>query len=76
MKQEPGQDLESALLRRRKAERDEAIAAYAAKHAGTDVALDVELEAATVEHLAAGTLLDHKDTKTQSNTKRLHRELL
>jgi len=31
--------------------RHEAIAAYAAKHAGSDVDLDIELEAASLEHL-------------------------
>jgi hypothetical protein len=76
MKQEPGADPKAALLRRRKAERDQAIATYAAKHAGTDVDLDVDLEAAAVEHLAAGESLDHRGAKTQSSTTRSHSEPL
>ncbi len=43
--------IELLLEQRRKAELHEAIAAYAAQHAGTTSDLDEELETASVEHL-------------------------
>jgi len=43
--------IEQLLEQRRKAMLHEAIASYAAKHAGTSSDLDEELEGASVEHL-------------------------
>lgn len=45
------QAIEDWLRQREKAALSDAIAAYAAEHAGGDVDLDKELEAAAVEHL-------------------------
>ena len=46
--------IELLLKERRKRTLHEAVALYAAKHAGTASDLDVELEAASVEHLVSG----------------------
>ena len=46
------------LQQRQKAALHEAIAAYAAKHAGSPADLDEELEAASIDHL-----LDEEDTE-------------
>ena len=45
------QAIELWLKHRRKAARHEAIAAFAAEHAGSPLDLDAELEAASTEHL-------------------------
>ena len=46
--------IELLLQERKKAALHDAIALYAAKHAGTASDLDEELEAASVEHLISG----------------------
>jgi predicted transcriptional regulator len=48
------QAIELWLSYRRKAARHEAIAAFAAAHAGTGLDLDSALEAASIEHLVHG----------------------
>ena len=47
------QAIELWLHHRRKVARHEAIAAFAAEHAGTPLDLDAGLEAATIDHLLA-----------------------
>jgi len=47
------QAIELWLRHRRKVARHQAIAAFAAEHAGTPLDLDTELEAASIEHLIA-----------------------
>ena len=47
------QAIEVWLRRRQKIARHEAIAAFAAEHAGSPLDLDSELEAASVDHLLA-----------------------
>jgi predicted transcriptional regulator len=47
------QAIELWLYHRRKVARHEAIAAFAAEHAGSQLDLDTELEAASLQHLLA-----------------------